>query len=81
MSEWLDDIRRIRAVKLASEDRAHLSGTGVSFERFERPGEYCMIPWIRISTPYSAQGAGPSSPRILEAPLAQVQMIEFAPSP
>lgn len=71
MSDWTDDTREIRSVKL--DGRRYHWGTGDRFERFERPGEYCHLPWIRITTWTPHQ-------TILEAALTHVEFIEIAPA-
>jgi hypothetical protein len=73
MSAWTDDVREIRSVKLAGNGQWYHWATGDRFERFEREGEYCFLPWIRIETwrPNHA---------FFEAPLTQAEPIEFAPA-
>jgi hypothetical protein len=68
MADWLTDKREIASVKLAGNGQWYHWGAASRFERIERPGEYCMLPWIRVNDPQS---------RIIEAPLTQVELIEF----
>lgn len=66
--DWLGDGREIASVKLAGNATWYHWGAGSRFERFERPGEYCMLPWIRVTD---------ASLRVWEAPLTQVELIEY----
>jgi hypothetical protein len=69
---WLQDKREIKSVKLAANGNWYHAGAGHRFERIEHPGEYCMLPWIRIH---------PATANVIEAPLTQVELIEFAEEP
>ena len=69
---WTDDGREIRAVSLNGELFDWL--TGDRFERIEYAGEYCFIPWVRITT-WKRGGR-----RQIEAPIHNVDAIEFAPA-
>lgn len=77
---WMNDEREIIAVTLAANPTViygKLGGTGpdpkssgpATFERFERNGEYCMLPWIRIFSPTG---------NTVEAPLTQVMFITYS---
>jgi hypothetical protein len=81
MSGWMNDEREIIAVMLAANPARHFGifnnrvdgdeQSGPSrFERFERPGEYCHLPWIRIFSPTG---------NVLEAPLTQVKLLSYKP--
>lgn len=69
MSEWMEDEREIASVKLAGNGTFYHRIAAATFERFERPGEYCMLPWIRIVDAMRGKE--------IEAPLTQVELIEF----
>jgi hypothetical protein len=73
MSEyhWMQDDRKIRRVKLAGNGQIYpMLDDACCFERFEHNGEYCMLPWIRLILPSGKQ---------IEAPLTQVELIEYEP--
>jgi hypothetical protein len=70
---WLDDAREVRSAKLAGNGEWYYRAKGDRFERIERPGEYCHLPWLRVIT---WRGG---SETVFEAPLTQVEFIEFAP--
>ena len=69
MMDWASDEREIASVKLAGNGNWYHRVAASEFERFERPGEYCMLPWIRVVDP---------NLRVIEAPLTQVELIEYA---
>jgi hypothetical protein len=68
MSDWLNDEREIASVKLAGNATWYHRIAGSRFDRFERNGEYCMLPWIRVTD---------AQLRIWEAPLTQVEFLEL----
>jgi hypothetical protein len=72
VSDWLSDKREIMSAKLAGNGQWYWRTAGSTFERIERNGEYCMLPWIRITTPHPISGES-----AIEAPLTQVELIEF----
>lgn len=74
MSDWLDDEREIKAVALCGD--VYDRNVGDTFERIERAGEMAMVPWIKIFT-YYEHGISIPRRRVVEAPLRQVQWIEF----
>lgn len=75
MSDWLDDARAVKAVMLRSGETFDRN-VGDEFERIERPGEYCFIPWLRVRTFYQ-DGVSRSNQRTVELPLHSVTWIEF----
>jgi hypothetical protein len=72
MADWLKDEREIMSVKLAGNGQWYHAVAGARFDRIEHNGEYCMLPWIRITAPHPISGSG-----IVEAPLTQVELIEL----
>ena len=66
--DWLKDDREIVEVKLAANGSRYRSTGGAEFERFERPGVFCMIPWIRVTL---------QRRQVIEAPLNHVELIEY----
>lgn len=70
VDNWATDERQILAVKVDGE-RFQVQ-TGDRFERFQRPGEYCLLPWVRITSWRRGYKA------TIEAALSQVEVIEFA---
>jgi hypothetical protein len=65
---WMKDEREIQRVTLADGSK-HDSLACAKFERFERPGEYCYLPWLRIHDNLKM--------RVIEVPLTQVAALEF----
>ena len=72
MSDWTEDRREIKRAKLAGNGEFYDALAGAKFERIEHPGEYCFLPWLRV-TIWKHSGEC-----VLEAPLTQVELIEFA---
>lgn len=64
----MKDEREIKRAKLPGFDYWHCDKAS-KFERFERPGEYCMLPWLRVYD--NLQGV------INEVPLAHVDGLEY----
>ena len=67
--DWMSDERRILQVELAGSTHSALATA--KFERFERNGEYCMIPWLRIENWISGHN-------LIEVPLNKVEAIHYA---
>lgn len=80
MGDWLKDEREILSVRLPAEKRAYSSATGDKFERVQYPAEYCYVPWLRITSYFSAEGIYGGPARTFEVPLNSVAMIQFATS-
>ena len=66
---WMEDDREILTVQLAATpSNVYSALAGSRFERFERPGEYCYLPWIRVFSPTG---------NTLESPLTHVQLLAY----
>lgn len=73
--EWMKDEREISRVCYLDDlgcDQIHDALATAKFTRFERYGEYSMIPWIGIETWVPRH-------RIIEVPLNSVRFIEYRP--
>lgn len=69
MSDWTEDKREIMTVILAAMPGDVFSSlAGSKFERFQREGEHCYLPWIRVFSPTG---------NTIEAPLTHVQLLTF----
>lgn len=77
-ADWMGDAREIISVRLPAETRDYARGTGDRFERIHYAGEYCYLPWLRITTSFSTRGIYGGPIRTFEIPLSAVAMIEFS---
>lgn len=71
MDDWLTDEREICSATIDGEGYDRLVGD--RFARIQYPGEYCFVPWLRVTS--FRRGYE----RHIEAPLNRVEVIEFAP--
>lgn len=76
-SEWMEDTREIAAVVFSAEENRYIIDAQTTAERFERPGPYSNLPWLRVYTTISHRGYQLGYRRVIEAPLDHVALIEY----